>query len=65
MLRSSRSHTLTKKMRDSELNTKTSGSSTPTISKPVDPNSALGILQRVSRYVVSVFVPIIDIDQLN
>ncbi|RCN52039.1 hypothetical protein ANCCAN_01827 [Ancylostoma caninum] len=48
--RSSRSHTLTKKMRDSDLHPKTSGSSTPTISKPVDPNSALGILQRVSRY---------------
>ncbi|EPB71546.1 hypothetical protein ANCCEY_09368 [Ancylostoma ceylanicum] len=48
--RSSRSHTLTKKMRDSDLHTKTSGSSTPTISKPVDPNSALGILQRVSRF---------------
>ncbi|VDM70344.1 unnamed protein product [Strongylus vulgaris] len=48
--RSSRSHTMTKKMLDSELVTKGNGLSTPTISKPVDPNSALGILQRVSRF---------------
>ncbi|CAJ0590883.1 unnamed protein product [Cylicocyclus nassatus] len=47
--RSSRSHTLTKKMLDSDIVLKT-GLATPTISKPVDPNSALGILQRVSRF---------------
>ncbi|KHJ91517.1 hypothetical protein OESDEN_08619 [Oesophagostomum dentatum] len=48
--RSSRSHTLSKKLRDSDLQIKTTGLATPTISKPVDPNSALGILQRVSRF---------------
>ncbi|VDK84629.1 unnamed protein product [Cylicostephanus goldi] len=47
--RSSRSHTLTKKMLDSDIVLKT-GLATPTVSKPVDPNSALGILQRVSRF---------------
>ncbi|KAK6755101.1 hypothetical protein RB195_013842 [Necator americanus] len=48
--RSSRNHTLTEKMRDLEHQGKHSGSSTPTTSRPVDPNSALGILQRVSRF---------------
>ncbi|KHJ90065.1 hypothetical protein OESDEN_10097, partial [Oesophagostomum dentatum] len=48
--RSSRSHTLSKKLRDSDLQIKATGLATPTISKPVDPNSALGILQRVSRF---------------